>query len=342
MASVLLDGVTVGSDSGLVLDDFTLRVEDGESLVILGPSGSGKTTVLRVVAGLDVPSSGDVLFNGAVVTDAPPNERDVAMVFQDSALMPFLSARRNVSFPLRLRRLPAAEVRSRVDAEAKVLDIERILHRMPRTLSAGEQQLVQAARALVRNPACFLLDEPLARMDPGTRGVMRREIALLQQGYGVTMIYATNDQAEAMAIADRVVVIDDGHIEQTGSPLDVYEEPINRFVAQFVGSPPMALFPAVVRDGFVELGGWTSAVAGVAGEVEIGVRAANWQMGGTITGTVHAMEWHGDGGIAWADLTIGRAAVEVDDRLAPGTPIAVAPKAFSVFDRATGRALAHQ
>jgi len=237
MASIVLDRITLERGGAEILHDMSLRVDHAELMSIVGPSGSGKSSVLRAIAGLDRLEHGEILFDGVSVTQRSPAERDVAMVFQDDALYPFMTVRRNVSFPLKMRRVPDDEIEDRVTAETRMLAIDRFLERFPGTLAAGHQQLVQAARALVRNPAVFLLDEPLARMDAESRQTVRSEIALLQRGYGVTMVYATNDQEQAMALGDRLAVLDDGRIRQIGPPGDVYSRPDDTFVAGFVGSP---------------------------------------------------------------------------------------------------------
>lgn len=341
MASILLDGVTVVKDDVVVLDDLTLRVEDGECVVLLGPSGSGKTTILRTVAGLDEPVRGDVLIDGEVATGLPPAQRDVAMVFQDNALFPFLSARRNVAFPLRVRHLPDREIEARVEAEAAVLAIESVLDRMPGTLSAGHQQLVQAARALVRRPAVFLMDEPLARLDAHARVTMRREFMLLQQGYGVTTLYATNDHAEAMVIAERVVVLDEGRIRQTGSPAEVYHRPVDDFVAGFIGSPPMAFFDAAIQSGVLRMAEWSVPVAAPSGPVLVGVRAEGWRLGEGLKGVTEGVEWLGDHGFALTRIAGVRAPIRVEERPAIGDHVYATPCAYHVFSRTTGRALVH-
>jgi ABC-type sugar transport system ATPase subunit len=282
LASVRLEDVVVRKGDVTVLEGVDLSVADGEMVVVLGPSGAGKSTLLRAVAGLDAVSSGSVWIGGKDVTNVPTHERDLAMVFQDNALFPFMSVRRNISFPLRINKTPREEIDRRVDAEARVLAIEHLLQRRPGQLSAGHQQLVQAARALVRVPQAFLMDEPLVRLDAQTRSSMRRELRLLQQGYGVTALYVANDPEEAMAVADRIAVIEAGRIVQVGSPMRVYRDPVSRTVARLVGNPPMPIVPGrVVADppGFwVELGSlrvraWTPTLAGVAGSaVDVGVR----------------------------------------------------------------------
>ncbi len=282
MSSVIVENLRITRNGATSLEIDHLEITDGELLVVLGPSGSGKTTLLRAIAGLDELASGTIRFGNQDVTAIDTSKRGVAMVFQDNTLYPFMDVRRNVAFPLELRHTPAEELLSRVAAAARVLEIEHLLARKPHQLGAGHQQLVQAARALVRVPQVFLMDEPLARLDAHLRVRMRQEFRLLQQGYGVTTVFVTNDQDEAMVMADRIVILDQGRIQQVASPMEIYERPASRFVAQFVGSPPMGVFSARVTEdvpGFrITLGdfrvkAWMPALARlVAGDVDVGLR----------------------------------------------------------------------
>jgi multiple sugar transport system ATP-binding protein len=224
----------------------TLRVGDGERVVVVGPSGCGKSTLLRVVAGLDAPTRGRVLIGGRVANALAPQERNVAMVFQDYALYPHLSVRGNLEFPLRMRGLARGEIERRVAWMADLLGIGPLLGRLPRQLSGGQRQRVAMGRALVREPAVFLLDEPLSNLDAKLRGEVRAEIEDLQRTTGITMLYVTHDQVEAMTLGDRIAVLQRGRVQQVATPRDLYERPANAFVAGFVGSPPMNLFPARV------------------------------------------------------------------------------------------------
>jgi len=218
-----------------------LVVEDGEFMVLVGPSGSGKTTALRMLAGLEMVTSGEILIGGRVVTGAAPKERDIAMVFQSYALYPHLSVHDNLAFPLKQKRVPAAE-RTRLVAEAaRILEIEQLLDRRPRQLSGGQRQRVAMGRAIVRQPQAFLMDEPLSNLDAKLRVQTRAEIAALQQRLGVTTVYVTHDQVEAMTLGQRVAVLKDGLLQQCDTPRRLYEHPCNVFVAGFVGSPAMNL-----------------------------------------------------------------------------------------------------
>ena len=295
-ASVLLDSVFVERSGVVLIDDLTLSVEDQELLVLIGPSGSGKTTMLRVVAGLD----GNLRRCPVRRSErgrCGPARRDVAMVFQDNALIPGKTVRQNVSFPLQVRHVDRDEIDRRVLAETRTMAIDRFLDRMPNQLAAGHQQLVQAARALVRRPSLFLLDEPLSRMDAANRKMMRSEIRLLQTGYGVTTLYATNDQEEAMAVADRIAVVDGGRLRQLGTPDEIYHEPTDMFVAGFVGSPSMSFLRGEVsrREVHLSAGSLPVPPQTPAGPVTVGVRPHDWHLVPTagIPGAVAALERHG-------------------------------------------------
>lgn len=224
------------------LRDVTLTVEDHELLVLVGPSGSGKTTTLRLIAGLEEPTSGATAIDGRVVNAVPPKDRDVGMVFQHHALYPHLTVREQLALPLRLRKIPRAEADLRVRETAAVLELTAVLDRLPSALSGGERQRVALGRALIRRPGVLLLDEPLSDLDAPLRARLRREIADLQARLGTTLLYVTHDQAEAMALGHRLAVLRAGALEQVGRPLDVYRRPASVFVAGFIGSPPMNFF----------------------------------------------------------------------------------------------------
>jgi multiple sugar transport system ATP-binding protein len=227
----------------VALSGLTLDVGDGELVVLVGPSGCGKTTVLRLVAGLESPTDGRVWLDGRDVTDLPPRERDVAMVFQNFALYPHKSVRDNLAFGLRMRRIPRPIAARRVEAVAEVLDLAGVLQRTPGQLSGGQRQRVALGRAIVREPRVFLLDEPLSSLDATLRTATRAEIARLHRRLQATMVYVTHDQEEAMTLGDRIAVLRDGHLQQLGAPLEVYRRPSNAFVAGFIGSPAMNLWP---------------------------------------------------------------------------------------------------
>ncbi|WP_118180532.1 ABC transporter ATP-binding protein [Paraburkholderia phosphatilytica] len=222
-----------------VLKSVDISVEDREFMVFVGPSGCGKSTLLRTVAGLELSDSGRVLIGGEDVTEVEPSQRGVAMVFQSYALYPHMSVFENIAFGLRMMKLPEAKIRERVEAAARVLQIEALLERRPRALSGGQRQRVAIGRSIVREPKVFLFDEPLSNLDAALRVQMRLELIKLHRQLDATMIYVTHDQTEAMTMADRIVVLNHGRVEQVGSPLELYREPCNRFVAGFIGSPKM-------------------------------------------------------------------------------------------------------
>jgi ABC-type sugar transport system ATPase subunit len=344
MASIRLDGVSAKRGKIQTITDVSLSISDGEFLVIIGPSGSGKTSLLRVIGGLDKPSSGDVLFDGDVVTQLPAARRDVAMVFQDNALIPFRTVRKNVAFPLEVHHVDAEEIEDRVLAESRVMAIERFLSRMPGELAAGHQQLTQVARALVRRPQVLLLDEPLARVDPLQRETMRNEIKLLQSGYGVTTVYATNDPGDAMSLADRIAIIDRGHIRQVGTPFDLYHHPVDTFVAGFLGSPAMNFLEGQLgeREVRVSAGALPIPHQRLSGPVTVGVRPHDWEVVATagLTGEVTAIEDHGDYVYATVNLNGDEIVMRVEDgRPDVGGTIEIWTRRFNLFDR-SGRAIA--
>ena len=245
-----------------VLHGLDLDIADGEFVVLVGPSGCGKSTLLRMIAGLEGISSGRVAIGGRVVNNLPPAQRDIAMVFQNYALYPHKTVAANMAFALRMRGMDKAEIRERVERAAEVLGLTPYLDRYPRALSGGQRQRVAMGRAIVRDPQVFLFDEPLSNLDAKLRVQMRTEIRELHQRLKATTIYVTHDQIEAMTMADRIVVMQGGRIEQVGAPLELYDRPANTFVASFIGSPAMNLFDGVARGGGVEIGGVAFPVAG--------------------------------------------------------------------------------
>lgn len=249
MASISLQNVTKVFDRHITaIRDLTLEARDGELMVIVGPSGCGKTTLLRLVAGLESPTSGSIRLAERMINDVPPRQRDVAMVFQDGALYPHMSVYDNLAFALRMRKLPAGQVKGRVDAAAAMLGIADLLDRRPAALSGGQRQRVALGRAIVREPAVFLFDEPLNGLDASLRLAMRAEIKAVHQRLRATMLYVTHDQSEAMALGERLCVLRRGRVQQVGPPGEIYHRPVNRFIAGFFGSPAMNLLAA--RLGF--------------------------------------------------------------------------------------------
>mgnify|MGYP001617115650 CR=1 FL=1 len=260
MANVRLEKVKKVFDGGVVaVQDVNIDVEDKEFTVLVGPSGCGKTTTLRMIAGLEEATEGNIYIGDRLVNDVPPKDRDIAMVFQNYALYPHMTVYDNMAFGLKLRKYPKQEIRQRVQDAAQILGIEELLDRKPKALSGGQRQRVAVGRAIVRKPKVFLFDEPLSNLDAKLRVQMRTEISKLHQRLEATMIYVTHDQTEAMTMGDRIVVMKDGIIQQTDTPLNLYNHPQNKFVAGFIGSPAMNFFNGKVGtdDGltFVEEGG---------------------------------------------------------------------------------------
>ena len=276
MADLTLDRVRKVYDNGQeAVHDVTLHVDDGEFVVLVGPSGCGKSTTLRMIAGLESITSGSLHIGDRVVNDVAPKDRDIAMVFQNYALYPHMTVFDNMAFGLKLRKTPDAEIDARVRRAAGTLGLDAVLDRKPKALSGGQRQRVALGRALVREPAVFLFDEPLSNLDAKLRVQTRAEIATLHRQLGATMVYVTHDQVEAMTLADRVVVLDGGHIQQVASPLELYRRPANRFVAGFIGSPAMNFIDGTMEGGRfrsvrgdVEVDGLEAA----SGEVTLGVR----------------------------------------------------------------------
>jgi sn-glycerol 3-phosphate transport system ATP-binding protein len=254
--------------------DVDLEAQPGECLVLLGPSGCGKTTLLRLLAGLETVDAGRITIGDRVVNDVPPADRDVAMVFQNYALYPHLTVRENIAFPLRARRVASGEVEARVGDAASRLELSTLLDRRPAQLSGGQQQRVALARAIVRRPAVYLMDEPLSNLDAQLRAQTRGELKRLQQELGTTTVYVTHDQGEAMTLGARVALLRAGRVEQLGAPLELYRRPVNRFVAGFLGSPPINLLPASFHaPGRLRAAGAIVEMATApVGAVEVGIR----------------------------------------------------------------------
>jgi multiple sugar transport system ATP-binding protein len=249
VARVVLKDIEKTYPGGLTaVNKFSLDIADQEFVVFVGPSGCGKSTTLRCVAGLEDITAGTIHIGDRLVNDVPPKDRDIAMVFQNYALYPHMTVFENMAFALKLRKMPKDVIAQKVDKAAKILGIDKMLDRKPKTLSGGQRQRVALGRAIVRDPKCFLFDEPLSNLDAKLRGEMRAEIKRLHADLKSTTIYVTHDQEEAMTLGDRVVVMKDGVIQQCGAPLDVYHHPDNRFVAGFVGTPPMNFFEGTIVD----------------------------------------------------------------------------------------------
>jgi multiple sugar transport system ATP-binding protein len=322
--------------SGVVraIDNVSLATEEGEYLVLLGPSGCGKTTLLRTIAGLEQPTSGDVLIDGDVVTGLPPRARSIAMVFQSYALYPHKTVLGNIVFPLRAHGMPSGERDKRARKAAELLGIDHLLERKPRQLSGGERQRVALARALVREPQVFLLDEPLSNLDAKLRASARDELKRFQDDIGTTTIYVTHDQVEAMGLGDRIAVLNQGTVRQVGHPVEVYDDPADTFVATFIGSPPMNLVP---HDGV--LVGFRPEhllpVGALAGdghrEVDLAVDRIEYLSGDRhLYGTVTAL--------GEPTRVVARLPATVSTPITAGEtyPFAVAPQRLRFFDAETG------
>jgi multiple sugar transport system ATP-binding protein len=304
MSSVEYRGIEKRFGDVVALADFDLLVPDGAFLVMLGPSGCGKTTALRILAGLELPDAGVVLLGERDVTRLQPRDRDVAMVFQSYALYPHMSVGDNIGYPLTLRGLRKPERAQAIKEVAELLELGHLLDRRPRQLSGGQRQRVALARAIVRDPACFLMDEPLSNLDAKLRASMRGELKRLQKRLEATTIYVTHDQAEATTMADLVAVLHDGRLQQLGPPLEIYDRPANRFVATFVGSPPLNILPgALDRDRRAFVAGGASiplaasvfAACAAASVAELGVRPEDLRLcapgqDGSLLGEVYVVE----------------------------------------------------
>ena len=329
MGSITLEAVNKTFGPVTVIPSVHLQVKDGSFVVFVGPSGCGKSTLLRLIAGLEDVSGGRILIDGADMTTVPASKRGLSMVFQSYALYPHMSVRNNIGFGLRMAGLPRDEIDQRVKGAAEKLNLVPYLDRKPGQLSGGQRQRVAIGRAIVREPKAFLFDEPLSNLDASLRVQMRLEIARLQKGLGTTTVYVTHDQVEAMTMADQIVVLNAGVIEQTGSPLELYERPDNLFVAGFIGSPRMNFL--------------TGAFASAHGAATIGVRPEHIQIGaadgtsGAWVGTVSAAEHLGSDTLLYVDVpgagTItARALGEVRGRMGDTVALTPEPARIHRFD----------
>lgn len=271
MATVELSGLTKTYGNYTALKGLNLSIADGEFIVLLGPSGCGKSTTMRLVAGLEEITSGEILIDGERVNERPARDRNLAMVFQNYALYPHMTVGENIGYPLKIAGIRKDERQKAVDAAAAKVEMGHLLSRRPSELSGGQRQRVALARAIVRTPRLFLMDEPLSNLDAKLRTVMRAELKHLQNELATTTIYVTHDQVEAMTLADRIVILNDAVIQQVGTPAEIYARPANTFVASFIGSPPMNLISGTLADGILTHAAGQLPMAG-AGEVKLGVR----------------------------------------------------------------------
>ncbi|WP_256370448.1 ABC transporter ATP-binding protein [Roseomonas sp. AR75] len=347
---MILRNVTKRWGGFVAVRDQSLTVKDGEFMVLLGPSGCGKTTTMRMVAGLEEPTSGDILIGPNRVNDLPPRERDVAMVFQSYGLYPHMSVADNIGYPLKLRGIRGAERARQVNAAADKVELGDLLHRKPRELSGGQRQRVALARAIVRRPQVFLMDEPLSNLDAKLRVSTRAEIKHLQYELGVTTIYVTHDQIEAMTLAHRVAVMSQGEIRQLDTPEAIYDRPADLFVAGFIGSPPMNLVRGEHAGGVFSAAGGVRAltrVAGHHGAAVLGIRPEDVTVtpagAGDLDASVYAVELTGDSVLVTAQAGDARLIAKADRawRAEPGTPIGLKldTTRLHLFDADTTRRL---
>jgi len=351
MASVGIRGVKKQFGAVQIIHGVDIDIEDGEFVVLVGPSGCGKSTLLRMIAGLEQISGGEISIGGTTVNNLPPKERDIAMVFQNYALYPHMTVHDNMAFSMKLRNAAKSEIDTRVDQASEILGLKPYLDRYPRQLSGGQRQRVAMGRAIVRDPQVFLFDEPLSNLDAKLRVQMRTEIKALHQRLKTTSIYVTHDQVEAMTMADRIVVMHDGIVEQIGSPLELYDYPANQFVAGFIGSPSMNFIPGTLRrageDAWVESdGGERLPLPPLGGgrdgqKVTYGIRPEHLTLDPTgVAAVVSVVEPTGADTFVYADIGGVPICATFDERhdFRPGRPINLVPRldAIHLFDAASG------
>ena len=344
MAEIQLRNVGKRWGSFVGVDDFNLTIEDREFLVLLGPSGCGKTTTMRMIAGLEEVSQGEIAIDGKVVNDLEPKDRDVAMVFQSYALYPNMNVYENIRFPLQVRGIDPPSQDARVRRASSMVELDEFLHRKPAELSGGQRQRVALARAIVREPNVFLMDEPLSNLDAKLRVSTRAQIKNLSHELAVTTIYVTHDQIEAMTLADRVVVMKQGVVQQVGSPTEIYDRPANTFVAGFIGSPAMNLIEGETAVGtFIAQETTIEGLSAPDGWVTLGFRAEDAvvvEQGGQINAPIYTLELLGDA--TMVSVRIGGALVSVKTdksfRAEIGDPVSirVPPDICHLFDAGTG------
>ena len=344
MAQIELMNVSKRWGNFIGVDNFNLTIADEEFLVLLGPSGCGKTTMMRMIAGLEEASEGDIVIDGKVVNDLEPKDRDIAMVFQSYGLYPNMNVYENIRFPLKVRKIDHKTHDARVRKAADMVELGEFLHRNPADLSGGQRQRVALARAIVREPNVFLMDEPLSNLDAKLRVSTRAQIKNLSHELKVTTIYVTHDQIEAMTLADRVVVMKQGVVQQVGTPTDIYDNPANTFVAGFIGSPAMNLLKGTMKDGCfsgdnVEISGFSAA----DGPITLGFRAEDAAVSpsvGSINATVYTMELLGDATMiavkAGGALVSVKANKDYRAKIGDQVSISVPQEICHLFDPSTG------
>ncbi|MCV6594521.1 MAG: ABC transporter ATP-binding protein [Silicimonas sp.] len=344
MAEIQLKGVSKRWGSFVGVENFDLTIPDREFLVLLGPSGCGKTTTMRMIAGLEDPSDGEIMIDGRRVNDLEPKDRDVAMVFQSYALYPNMNVYENIRFPLRVRGIDSATHKDKVMRASAMVELDDFLHRKPAELSGGQRQRVALARAIVREPNVFLMDEPLSNLDAKLRVSTRAQIKNLSHELAVTTIYVTHDQIEAMTLADRVVVMEKGVVQQVGSPTEIYDRPANTFVAGFIGNPAMNLMQGEMSGGTFRTD--QTEITGLDapdGKITLGFRAEDAEVsseGGQITGPIYTLELLGDA--TMVSLRIGGALVSARTdksfraEIGESVSIRIPTSHCHLFDAATG------
>jgi len=347
MGEIQLRNLSKRWGSFVGVDKFDLTISDREFLVLLGPSGCGKTTTMRMIAGLETPTDGEIFVDGAKINDLEPKDRDVAMVFQNYGLYPTMTVRENIRFPLKVRGVPRAEHDAMIQRAAEMVELGDLLDRLPKELSGGQRQRVALARAIVRRPTVFLMDEPLSNLDAKLRVSTRAQIKNLQHELAVTTIYVTHDQIEAMTLADRVVVMNKGEIQQIGTPTEIYDRPANTFVAGFIGSPAMNLVSGSISGGTFT--GPNVTIKGLKaddGAITLGFRAEDVEVvkrGGDAKAPVYSMELLGDATQvsirSGSEILSGKA--PKDFRADIGAPIGfkIDPAVCHLFDPQTGSRL---
>jgi multiple sugar transport system ATP-binding protein len=349
MADVSIRNVEKAFGTTKILHGVSVDVKDGEFVILVGPSGCGKSTLLRMIAGLENVSSGEIAIGGRVVNNVPPKERDIAMVFQNYALYPHMTVRENMAFSLTLAKAPRTVLDQKVGRAADILGLTPLLDRYPRQLSGGQRQRVAMGRAIVRDPQVFLFDEPLSNLDAKLRVQMRGEIKDLHQRLKTTTVYVTHDQIEAMTMADKIVVMQGGHVEQIGAPLDLYDRPANLFVAGFIGSPAMNFLKGHIAGGAFQTGDITLPLPSTRGAPEgtrivYGIRPEHWRLDDAgIGATVRLVEPTGSETQVVAEFAGQRVVCAFRERVTqrPGETLHMTPDHDSVhlFDDATGRRL---
>ena len=349
MADLSLRNLVKRYDKTQVLHGINLDVADGEFVVFVGPSGCGKSTTLRLIAGLEEVSDGEIRIGGKVVNNLEPKERDIAMVFQNYAIYPHMTVRKNIGFGLRTAKMPKSDKERRIDEVAGILGMTDLLERKPSQLSGGQRQRVAIGRAMVRDPAVFLFDEPLSNLDAQLRTQMRLEIKKLHQRVGNTIIFVTHDQVEAMTMADRIVIMKDGHIQQVGTPAEVYHKPANTFVARFIGAPAMNMLPGRLDGHTLTMEGGARLHVPVSGQgaVTVGVRPEDLHPGHgpkLIGGPVTVREPLGHETLIYVDAAGQEIIAKADGRSPPDIGASVEltadPANIHLFDPKSGEAMA--